>query len=186
MRFVLYTSSYNNLLENNDFPCFLQKRHQPTNQRTDGRTDRPTDGQTDRPSYRDTRTRLKMEGQKDHVDLKERKKMAVVYLIRSNFDEEKEKKSRAESPKDPPKYERAKLGGSGPTEFQNMLRKAHERGEAASGSAASTDRAPPVVKIPWRGASAPPVGGDGDAEVESSSSVKSGLSHAYARKKARA
>ena len=43
MRFVCYTSSYNHLQENIDFPCFLRKRHQ----RTDGPTDRRTDGQTD-------------------------------------------------------------------------------------------------------------------------------------------
>ena len=45
MRLMIY------LLENNDFPCFLRKRHQPT--------DRPTDGQTDTPGYRDARTHLK-------------------------------------------------------------------------------------------------------------------------------
>ena len=39
------------LLENDDFPCFLRKRHR----RTDGRTD----GRTDIPGYRDARTHLK-------------------------------------------------------------------------------------------------------------------------------
>ena len=62
MRFVLYTCSYNYLLENNDF--FLVFYESVTDGRTDGRTDRPTDrptdGRTDITSYRDARTQLRI------------------------------------------------------------------------------------------------------------------------------
>ena len=58
MRFVLYTSSYNYLLENNDFSLFFTKASPtdgPTNQPPDGLTD----GRTDMPGYRDASTHLK-------------------------------------------------------------------------------------------------------------------------------
>ena len=72
MRFVSYTSSYNYLRENNDFPCFLRKRHRPTDGRTDRRTDRSTNGRPDMPGYRGARAHLKRK-EKDENKKRKRK-----------------------------------------------------------------------------------------------------------------